>query len=66
MAITLRLDEAETAEVREAARRAGKSMQAFAREAVLAAARDHERRRAAIVAEILSEDAEALDRLAQS
>ena len=64
--MTLRLDDAETAELREAAAREGKSMQTFARDAVLAAARNHRQMRDAALALIVVEDAEALARLAEA
>ncbi|MFC6286213.1 DNA-binding protein [Nocardioides sp. GCM10027113] len=63
MAMTLRLTEEETAELREAAERAGKSMQAFARDAVLEAARGRSKRREAAMRRILEERGDLLDRL---
>ncbi|HET6562459.1 MAG TPA: DUF1778 domain-containing protein [Marmoricola sp.] len=66
MAMTLRLTEEESAEVREAAEREGKSMQAFVREAVLEAARGRARRRDELIARIRTDRRDLLDRLGRA
>jgi uncharacterized protein (DUF1778 family) len=63
MAMTLRLTDEETAEVRAAAEAAGVSMQAFIRDAALAAARQRTRRRDDLIAAIRTDRREVLDRL---
>lgn len=66
MAMTLRPTDAEHAAIAEAAEREGKSMQRFILDAALEAARGRTRRRDELLATILREDAEALDRLGNS
>jgi uncharacterized protein (DUF1778 family) len=63
MAMTLRLSDDETAEVRAAAEAAGVSMQAFIRDAALAAARGRRERRDALIAAIRTDRRDVLDRL---
>lgn len=66
MSMTLRLNDAESAEVREAAAREGVSMQAFAHDAVLDAARGRATRRDAAIQRVVTERGDLLDRLRQA
>jgi predicted transcriptional regulator len=66
MAMTLRLNEEQTARLREAAARDGLSMQAAALKAVDEYINRRTARRDALLAQILTEDAEVLKRLADS
>lgn len=66
MAMTLRLTEDQTARLREAAAREGLSMQAAAVKAVEEYIDRRAARRAALLAQILDEDARVLERLADS
>jgi plasmid stability protein len=63
MAMTLRLNETDTAALRAYAEAHGKSMQEAAQEAIRALT--HEERSKQIMARILAEDGELLHRLAQ-
>ena len=65
MAMTLRLTDAETADLRAFAEREGRSMQDVAREAVRVYVSERSRRLSDIVDRIVVEDAELLRRLAQ-
>lgn len=65
MAMTLRLSEDETRALREYAESAGRSMQDVAREAVRDFVAEKAKRRAAVLARIVREDAELLDLLAK-
>jgi|SoimicmetaTmtHAB_FD_contig_31_20910673_length_417_multi_2_in_0_out_0_1 predicted transcriptional regulator len=66
MAMTLRLTEDQTARLREAAAREGLSMQAAAVKAVEEYVDRRAARRAALLAQILDEDAAVLKRLADA
>lgn len=66
MAMTLRLTEDQTARLRDAAAREGLSMQAVALKAVDQYLENRETRRAALLAQILEEDAGLLRRLADA
>lgn len=66
MAMTLRLSEQQTARLREAAAREGLSMQAAALKAVDEYINRRAARRDALLAQILTEDAEVLRRLADT
>ena len=66
MAMTLRLTEDQTARLREAAAREGLSMQAAAVKAVEEYVNRRAARRAALLAQILDEDAGVLKRLADA
>jgi predicted transcriptional regulator len=66
MAMTLRLTEEQTARLREAAAREGLSMQAAAVKAVEEYVDRRAARRAALLAQILEEDAGVLERLADA
>ncbi|HEX9833567.1 MAG TPA: CopG family transcriptional regulator [Mycobacterium sp.] len=66
MAMTLRLTEDQTARLREAAAREGLSMQAAAVKAVEEYVDRRAARRAALLAQILDEDAGVLERLADA
>ena len=66
MAMTLRLTEDQTARLREAAAREGLSMQAAAVKAVEEYVGRRAARRAALLAQILDEDAGVLTRLADA
>jgi predicted transcriptional regulator len=66
MAMTLRLTEDQTARLREAAAREGLSMQAAAVKAVEEYVDRRAARRAALLAQILDEDAGVLKRLADA
>ena len=66
MAMTLRLSEQQTARLREAAARDGLSMQAAALKAVEEYINRRTARRDALLAQILTEDAEVLRRLADT
>jgi predicted transcriptional regulator len=66
MAMTLRLTEEQTARLREAAAREGLSMQAAAVKAVEEYVGRRAARRAALLAQILDEDAGVLERLADA
>lgn len=63
MAMTLRLTEEQTAELRKAAEREGRSMHEVAVLAISEYVSKRERRRDELIARILEEDREALDRL---
>lgn len=63
MAMTLRLTEEQTAELRKAAEREGRSMHEVAVRAISEYVSKRERRRDELIARILEEDREALDRL---
>jgi uncharacterized protein (DUF1778 family) len=63
--ITLKLDDDEAADVRDAAARAGKSVQTFVHDAVIGAARGDKRHRDELLASVVEEDAVALERLAR-
>jgi len=63
MAMTLRLTDDETAELRQAAERAGVSMQVYIRDAALSAARDRAQRRDDLIAAIRRDRRDVLDRL---
>ena len=63
MAMTLRLTDDETAELRQAAERAGVSMQVYIRDAALSAARDRAQRRDDLIAAIRRDRRDGLDRL---
>lgn len=63
MPMTLRLTPEETEALREAARREHRSMQAVAREAIIAYVSSRTRRRDDHLARIVAEDAELLRRL---
>lgn len=65
MAMTLRLTDDETADLRACAEREGRSMQDVAREAVRTYVAGRSRRLNDIVEHIVAEDAELLRRLAQ-
>ena len=64
MAMTLRPTDEQHALISEAARVEGKSMQQFVIDAAVEAATRHKRRRDELLASIMVEDREALDRLA--
>jgi predicted transcriptional regulator len=66
MAMTLRLTEDQTARLREAAAREGLSMQAAAVKAVEEYVGRRAARRAALLTQILDEDAGVLERLAEA
>lgn len=66
MAMTLRLTEKQAARLREAAAREGLSMQAVALKAVDQYLDNREARRAALLAQIVDEDAGLLKRLADA
>ncbi|HEX3827467.1 MAG TPA: hypothetical protein VHV82_09375 [Sporichthyaceae bacterium] len=63
MAMTLRLDEVETENLRRRAEREGVSMQEVARKAIRLYVSDRPERLDTIVTQILAEDAELIDRL---
>ncbi|OBF86180.1 hypothetical protein A5791_01675 [Mycobacterium sp. 852002-51163_SCH5372311] len=66
MAMTLRLSESQAARLRDAAAREGLSMQAVALKAVDQYLDNREARRAALLAQIVDEDAGLLERLADA
>jgi uncharacterized protein (DUF1778 family) len=63
MAMTLRLTDEETSELRAAAESAGISMQSFIKQAALLAARERTLRRDALIEAIRRDRREVLDRL---
>lgn len=65
MAMTLRLNEQETAALREYAENSGRSMQDVAREAIRAYLEDRAKVRADVLARIVQEDAALLNMLAK-
>lgn len=66
MAMTLRLTDAEQAALRETAEREHRSMQEVAREAIRAYTSQRSRLRDELLAQIVSEDANLLDRLGKA
>jgi predicted transcriptional regulator len=65
MAMTLRLNDADTEALRRKAADEGRSMQAVARDAIVGYVYDRPARLRALTDEIMAEDRELLDRLAQ-
>lgn len=65
MAMTLRLSEEETEALRQAAERESRSMQDVARQAIREYVQRRTRLRAELLAQIVSENAELLDRLSR-
>jgi plasmid stability protein len=65
MAMTLRLNDADTEALRRKAAAEGRSMQAEARDAIVGYVYDRPAKLRALVDEIIAEDQELLDRLAQ-
>lgn len=65
MAMTLRLDEAQTAALRKRAESEGCSMQALAKRAIDQYLSDREDRLARAIAQVANKDAELLDRLSR-
>jgi predicted transcriptional regulator len=65
MAMTLRLNDADTEALRRKAAAEGRSMQAVARDAIVGYVYDRPAKLRALVDEIIAEDQELLDRLAQ-
>jgi predicted transcriptional regulator len=66
MAMTLRLTDDELAALRESAEREHRSMQEVAREAIRAYTSQRTRRRDDLLSQIVSEDANLLDRLGKA
>ncbi len=66
MAMTLRLNDEQTAALRETAKREHRSMHDVALQAVVAYTSARTRRRDELLAEILVENAESLDRLGKA
>lgn len=65
MAMTLRLDDAQTAALRERAESEGCSMQAVAKRAIDQYLSDRDDRIAQAIAQVANQDAELLDRLSK-